>query len=220
MCKQVTYNKIITASECGGFYEFAVDCYLEMTEQGIEGDRAVYCSALHSCLQTNTWKEAEAILFLMHGKGFAASLANYATMITYYGENGELDKAVNLFIELQELEQKVDQSCCHALMRGFEVAEKADMAMQLMESMWDTGIQVGMPTYISALRVFALTGQWRHTLSTLKTLATDYDSIPEEAKNLILTSVKASNKENIVKRLEDVFNNDAVEGASSSSSSE
>lgn len=179
-----------------------------MTEQGIEGDRAVYCSALHSCLQTNTWKEAETILSLMHGKGFAASLANYATMIAYYGENGQLDKAVSLFIELQELEQRVDQRCCHALMRGFEVSKKDDMAMKLMESMWDAGIQVEMSTYISALRVFALTGKWRHTLSTLKTLATDYNSIPEEAKNLILTAVKASNKESIVKRLEDVFNND------------
>eukprot|EP00210_Caulerpa_lentillifera_P004571 g4361.t1 len=155
----------------------------------------------------------------MHGKGFAASLANYAMMINYYGEMGQMENAVNLFIELQELDQKVDQQCYHALMRAFELAENDDMAMDLVYSMWDTEISVKMPTYISALRIFALKGKWRQSLKILKRMAIDRNSIPEEAKELILTAAKFSNNEVIVKKLEDVFNNDTVEGESSSSSS-
>eukprot|EP00210_Caulerpa_lentillifera_P009645 g9201.t1 len=216
----VTYNKIITASECGGFHKFAVNCFQEMKDQGIEGDRAVYCSALHSCIQLQSWNEAETVLSIMHGKGFATSLANYAVMINYYGEMGQMENAANLFIELQELDQKVDQQCCHALMRAFELAENDDMAMDLVYSMWDTEISVEMPTYISALRIFALKGKWRKSLKILKRMAIDGNSIPEEAKELILKAARSSDNEIVVKKLEDVFNNDTVEGASSSSSSD
>eukprot|EP00210_Caulerpa_lentillifera_P004573 g4363.t1 len=216
---EMTYNKIVTTSEYGGFYKLSVSCFQEMMDQGFEGDRAVYCAALHSCIHLQSWNEAATIISIMHGKGFAASPANYAMMINYYGEMGQMENAVNLFIELQELDQKVDQQCCHALMRAFELAENDDMAIDLVYSMWDTEISVEMPTYISALRIFALKGKWRQSLKILKRMAIDRNSIPEEAKELILTAAKFSNNEIIVKKLEDVFNNDTVEGESSSSSS-
>eukprot|EP00210_Caulerpa_lentillifera_P004569 g4359.t1 len=190
-----------------------------MMDYGFEGDCAVYCSALFSCIQIHSWKEAETIISIMHGKGFAASLANYAVMINYYGQTGQMQNAVNLFVKMQELDQKVDQQCCHALMRAFESAENDDMAMELVYSMWDTEISVEMPTYISALRIFALKGKWRQSLKILKRMAIDRNSIPEEAKELILKAAKFSNSEIVVKKLEDVFSKDPVEGASSSSSS-
>eukprot|EP00210_Caulerpa_lentillifera_P009646 g9202.t1 len=217
---KVTYNKIITASECGRFNKFAVSCFQEMKDQGIEGDRAVYCSALHSCIQLKSWNEAETVLSIMHGKGFATSLANYAVMINYYGEMKQMDNALNLFIELQELEQKVDEQCCHALMHAFELANRDDMAMKLLECMWEADISVEMPTYILALRVFAVTGNWRHSLKALKKLAINVHSISGEAKELILTAAKSSNRDIIVKKLEEVLNSDTLEGASASSSSE
>eukprot|EP00210_Caulerpa_lentillifera_P004574 g4364.t1 len=216
----VTYNKIITATECAGFYNFATNCFQEMKDQGIDGDRAVYCSALHACIQTQRWDDAETTMSIMHGKGFATSLENYAVMINHYGETGQMKNALNVFIELQELEQKVDQRCCLALMRAFELAERDDMALDLLKSMWEAEISVEMPTYISALRVFALKGNWQHSLSTLKRMAVNVNWIPEEAKELILAAAKSSKKDIIVKKLENVFNNDTADGASASSSSD
>eukprot|EP00210_Caulerpa_lentillifera_P004570 g4360.t1 len=217
---EVTYNKIIPASECGGFYKFCVGLFEEMRHHGFDGDRAAYCSALHSYIKLGSWDKAETILSIMHEKGYASSLANYTKMIYHYGETGRMENALNLFIELQKLTQKIDQRCCHALMRAFELAENDDMAMDLLESMWEAEISVEMPTYVSALSVFALKGNWKHSLATLKQMAVSVNWIPEEAKELILKAAKASNKNIIVKKLEEVFNNDTVDGASASSSSD
>eukprot|EP00210_Caulerpa_lentillifera_P009644 g9200.t1 len=215
----VTYNKIITASECGGFHKFAVNCFQEMKDRGIEGDRAVYCSALHSCIQTQSWNEAELVLSIMHGKGFATSLENYAVMINYFGETRRMKSALNLFIEMQDLDQKVNRECCHSLMRAFELAERDDMAMDLLKSMWEAEISVEMPTYISALTVFALKDNMEDSLVTLERMTPDFRSISGDTKELILAAAKSSNSEIIVKNVEEFFDKESVEDVSSSSSS-
>jgi len=122
---------MITASEDSGHYDFAVRCFEEMEERGLKGDRAVYFSALNCCLHTKSWQTAESVFSVMHGKGFAATLENYTIMLEYYGEQGQVENAVNLFIKLQDLGQKVDQVCCHALMKVFEVAGRDDLAANL-----------------------------------------------------------------------------------------
>jgi len=155
----------------------------------------------------------------MHLKGFAATLENYTVMLDYYGEQGQVENAVNLFIKLQDLGQNVDHDCCHALMKVFEVAGRDDMAANLLNAMWDEKICVQMSTYISALRVFAKTNQWKQSLSILKKMALKDDVIPEEARQLVLQVAKASKDEVIVRKLEDLFNN-ANDGDNSSVSSE
>jgi len=210
---------MITASEDSGHYDFAVQCFEEMEERGVKGARAVNFSALNCCLHTKSWKSAELVLSVMHAKGIAATLESYRLMLEYYGEQGRVDNAVNLFIKLQDLGQKVDQECCHALMEVFEVAERGDMVIMLLNAMWDEKICVQMSTYISALRVFAKTSQWKQSLSILKRIVREHDVIPEEARQLVLQVARASNNEMIVKKLEDVFNNE-IDGEDSSVSSE
>jgi len=78
---------------------------------------------------------------------------------------------------------------------------------------------VQMVTYISALRVFAKTSQWKHSLSILKKIVLQYNVIPEEAKQLVLQAARASNNETIVRKLKDIFD-DAVDAENSSVSSE
>eukprot|EP00210_Caulerpa_lentillifera_P005178 g4950.t1 len=217
---EVTYNKIITASEENGYYAFAFNCFQDMLSRGVEGDRVLYLSALNSCIKIESWKEAEYVLSVMHGRGFAATLTHYTAIIDHYGEKGEVQAAVDLFVELQELNQCVDEHCCHALMKAFELANSADMVMELLTCMWDAEVRVKMSTYISALRVLALKGEWQPSLTILKRMVRDYDMIPEEAKGLILTAAKTSNKTEIAKRLEDLFNNEGSENDDSSTYSD
>eukprot|EP00210_Caulerpa_lentillifera_P005241 g5008.t1 len=205
---EVTYNKLITASEENGYYAFAVTCFQDVVKRNLAVDRVAYYSALTSCVKSKSWKEAERVLFIMHEKGFAATLENYSAMIKHYGEKGEVQTAVNLFIKLQEMNQCVDKHCCHALMKAFELANNLEMVVELLNCMWEEDIPVKMDTYLSSLRVFALKGQWKPSLTILKRMVLDYDRIPKEAKSLILTAAKTSNKTEIVKQLEDLFNNE------------
>eukprot|EP00210_Caulerpa_lentillifera_P005231 g4998.t1 len=213
---EVTYNKIITASEENGNYAFAINCFHETVTRGVEVDRAVYYSVLNSCLKTESWEEAERILSIIHGKGFAATLENYSAMIDHYGEKGEAQTAVDLFITIQELNQCVDEHCCHALMKAFERVNSLEMVAELLNCMWEEGIRVKMSTYVSALRVFASKGQWKPSLTILKRMVLDYDVIPEEAKALILTAATESNEIEIARTLEDLFNDNGSDGEVSS----
>eukprot|EP00210_Caulerpa_lentillifera_P005232 g4999.t1 len=214
---EVTYSKIITFSEENGYYAFAANCFHEMVTKGIKADRTVYYSALNSCVKTECWEEAEGVLSIMHGEGFAASLENYTAMIKYYGENGDVQTAIDLFIKMQELNQCVDEHCCHALMKAFELADNSEMVAELLNCMWEEGIRVKLFTYVSALRVFSPKGQWKPSYTIFKEMVLDHDVIPEEAKSLILTAAKASNKTEIAKSLEDLFSNEASDGEASSS---
>eukprot|EP00210_Caulerpa_lentillifera_P005235 g5002.t1 len=214
---EVTFNKIITASEENGNYAFAINCFHETETKGVEVDRAVYYSVLNSCLKTESWKEAERVLSIIHGKGFAATLENYSVMIDHYGERGAAQTAMDLFIKMQELNQCVDEHCCHALMKAFERVNSLEMVVELLNCMWEEGIRVKMSTYVSALRVFASRGQWKPSLTILKRMVHDYDTIPEEAKALILRTTKESNETEIAKTLENLFSKEASDRDASSS---
>eukprot|EP00210_Caulerpa_lentillifera_P005240 g5007.t1 len=214
---EVTYSKVITVCEECGYYAFAVNCFHEMVTKGIEVDRTVYYSALNSCVKIGSWKEAKGVLSIMHGKGFPASLESYTTMIDHYGANGEMQTAVDLFVKMQELNQCVDEHCCHALMKAIELADNSEMVAELLNCMWKEGIRVKLSTYVSALRVFAPKGQWKPSYAIFKEMVLDHDVIPEEAKGLILTAAKASNKTEIAKSLEDLFSNEASDAEASSS---
>eukprot|EP00210_Caulerpa_lentillifera_P005233 g5000.t1 len=213
---EVTYSKIITFSEECGYYAFAVNCFREMVTKGIKADRTIYYSALNSCVKTECWEEAEGVLSIMHGEGFSATLENYTAMIKHYGKNGKVQTAIDLFIKMQELNQCVDEHCCHALMKAFELANNLEMVAELLNCMWEEGIRVKLSTYVSALRIFAPKGQWKSSYTIFKEMVLDYDTIPDEAKGLILTAAKASKKTEIAKNLEDLFSNEASDGEVSS----
>eukprot|EP00210_Caulerpa_lentillifera_P005230 g4997.t1 len=214
---EVTYSKVITVCEECGYYAFAVNCFHEMVTKGIKADRAVYYSALNSCVKTECWEEAEGVLSIMHGEGFPATLEKYTAIIDYYGEKGEVQIAMDLFTKMQELNQCVDEHCCHALMKAFERVNSLEMVVELLNCMWEEGIRVKMSTYVSALRVFASRGQWKPSLTIFKRMVHDYDTIPEEAKALILRTTKESNETEIAKTLEDLFTNEANDREASSS---
>eukprot|EP00210_Caulerpa_lentillifera_P005234 g5001.t1 len=213
---EVTYSKVITVCEECGYYAFAVNCFREMVTKGIKADRTIYYSALNSCVKTECWEEAEGVLSIMHGEGFSATLENYTAMIEHYGKNGEVQTAIDLFIKMQELNQCVDEHCCHALMKAFEFADNLEMVAELLNCMREEGVRVKLSTYISALRVFAPKGQWKPSYTIFKEMVLDYGVIPEEAKGLILAAAKASNKTEIAKSLEDLFCNEASDGDASS----
>eukprot|EP00210_Caulerpa_lentillifera_P005237 g5004.t1 len=214
---EVTYNRVITASEESGKYAFAINCFHETETRGVEVDRAVYYSVLNACLKTESWEEAERVLSIMHGKGFAATLENYSAMIKHYGKNDEAQTAADLFITMQEMNQYVDEHCRHTLMNAFELANYSEMAEVLLNCIWEEKFRAKLSTYVSALRVFALKGQKKPPLTIFKRMVPDYDvMIPEEAKNLILTAAKAFNQTEIEKRLDNFFSNEVNDGEGSS----
>eukprot|EP00210_Caulerpa_lentillifera_P005247 g5014.t1 len=202
---EVTYSKIITASDNAGYHGFAVSCFCEMEDYGIPVDQLTYCATLHSCLQTQLWKKAIEILSNMHEKGLAANVEDYYAMITYYGEKAEWEEALTLFLTMQKLGQSVDEYCCHALMRAFELAGISDMAMELLNSMWEENIFVQIETYLSAISAFTYHGKWEEVLKVVGRMINTFDAIPQETKRQILTAAQDSADKNVINKLELLF---------------
>lgn len=176
-----------------------------MEESGIVADQITFCSALHSCLETGCWETAFAIVSKMHEREFAASVSDYHRLIEFYAGNAQWKAALDLFITMQQLGQQVDEHCCEALMKAFEAALIADMAMELLRSMWEEGINVKMGTYLSALRTLATKGHWEQTLETMNTMVRSHHAIPEEAKHFILKTVRFSAGKTVISQIEALF---------------
>lgn len=176
-----------------------------MEESGIVADQITFCSALHSCLETGRWETAFGIVSKMHEMEFAASVSDYHRLIEYYADNTQWKAALDLFITMQQLEQQVDEHCCEALMKAFEAASIADMAMELLRSMWEESINVKMGTYVSALKTLATNGHWEQTLETINTMARSGHAIPEEAKHFILQNVRCSAGKTVINQFLEFF---------------
>eukprot|EP00210_Caulerpa_lentillifera_P004579 g4369.t1 len=202
---QVTYSKIITASDNAGHYDFAVRCFYELEECGIVADQITYCSALHSSIEIELWEVAVMILSKMHDQEFAANVSDYYKMIDHYAENADWESALELFITMQRLEQQVDENCCAALMKAFESVAIADMAMELLRSMWEENINVTLETYMSAIRTLSAKRKWEHILRVMNKMLLSFDKIPKEAKDFILRTAQDSANRMVITRLEEFF---------------
>jgi len=176
-----------------------------MEHRGISADQTTYCAALHSCIQTQRWNKAIAILSMMHEEGFAATLSDYYVMISYYADEAKWEDALTLFLTMQKLDQRVDEHCCHALMKAFEMAAVDGMAMELLNSMWEEDIQVKMETYLSALNIFSEARRWDDALTAMSQMVQYYRVIPYELKRRVLTAAKGSAEEVVISKFESFF---------------
>ena len=102
-CKpnEVTYSALITACERGGKCSEALDLFDELLRSGLSPDKATYCSAVTACQRTDQWARAEQLVEDMHGQSLSATSSVYFDLLQHYGEQGDWNKGLDLFLTMQ-----------------------------------------------------------------------------------------------------------------------
>mmetsp|Transcript_15575 Transcript_15575/g.44286 ORF Transcript_15575/g.44286 Transcript_15575/m.44286 type:complete len:492 (+) Transcript_15575:519-1994(+) len=103
ICKPntITYSALISACERAGQVEKALDVFERMKAAGIQPDLITYSVLLSVCEKDNLWETEMDIIDQMHTSSLHASPLNYSRVINALGERGMVDKAIEIFLQLQ-----------------------------------------------------------------------------------------------------------------------
>lgn len=165
---QVTYGALISACERGGMHDVALQKFEEMREAGIRPDQVTYTSVLCSCEKSAKWDEAAAIIEEAHSRGFVAPPSVYYELMLHYSELRDYNCALELFLTMQMAEVEPDVHTCRALMSALCAGDQHTMALDLLNSMEESGILVDLETYNLALKTLAKAGRWQCSLEVLE----------------------------------------------------
>jgi len=80
------------------------------------------------------------IIDQMHTSSLHASPLNYSRVINALGERGMVDKAIEIFLQLQVAGCEISLNLCNIMLNCFERNARGDLAYHLMRSMHENGI--------------------------------------------------------------------------------
>ncbi len=99
-----------------------------------------YSVLLSACEKESQWDEAINILDQMHASNLHANPMNYSRVINALGETGNVDKAVEIFLQMQLAGCEISLNLCNLMLNCLERNKRGDLAYHLIISMHNNGI--------------------------------------------------------------------------------
>ncbi|KAK9083525.1 hypothetical protein Scep_029996 [Stephania cephalantha] len=157
---EVSYNILITSYDQSEHCLEAIDLFLEMTVAGLKHDIVSFTGVLSACANLFVIKQGKEIhAFFIRTSHSHIFVAN--SLLDMYTKCGKMDLARRVFNQIPDK----DVVSWNTMILGYGMLGEVDVAVDLFESMRDSGVDYDLVSYLAVLSACSHSGHVERGLS-------------------------------------------------------